>query len=70
MSGKLARASARYAGLEGVNSSIWDEAKILLKTGQYQVGDVALWVGYEDLSSFSKAYKARFKVAPSNALPS
>jgi len=55
--------------LEYVRNRRMDEAKILLKTGNYQVGDVALLVGYEDLSSFSKAFKLRFGIPPSQWLP-
>ena len=41
-----------------------DEAKALLKTGDYTVSDVAILVGYEDLSAFSKSFKAQFGQAP------
>ncbi|MCX6110181.1 MAG: AraC family transcriptional regulator [Proteobacteria bacterium] len=46
-----------------------DEAEALLRTGEYQVADVALLVGYEDLSAFSKACKLQFKRPPSTSLP-
>jgi AraC-like DNA-binding protein len=55
--------------LEYVRNRRMDEARTLLKTGNYQVSDVALLVGYEDLSSFSKAFKVRFRTPPSQALP-
>lgn len=41
-----------------------DEAASLIERGEYRIGDVALLVGYEDLSAFARAFKARFKVAP------
>ena len=66
---RLFKKELKLSPIEYVRNRRLDEAKILLKTGQYQVGDVALLVGYEELSSFSKAYKERFKVAPSSALP-
>jgi AraC-like DNA-binding protein len=66
---RLFKKELKLSPIEYVRNRRLDEARILLKTGQYQVGDVALLVGYEDLSSFSKAYKERFKVAPSDALP-
>lgn len=66
---RLFKKDLHLSPLEYVRHRRLDEAQSLLKTGQYQVGDVALLVGYEDLSSFSKAYKLRFKVAPSQALP-
>jgi AraC-like DNA-binding protein len=66
---RLFKKELKLSPIEYVRNRRLDEAKILLKNGQYRVGDVALLVGYEDLSSFSKAYKERFKVAPSNALP-
>jgi AraC-like DNA-binding protein len=45
-----------------------DEAHALLTQGDYQVQDVAYLVGYEDLSAFSKAFKQRFCVSPSEVL--
>jgi AraC-like DNA-binding protein len=66
---RLFKKELKLSPIEYVRNRRLDEANILLKTGQYQVGDVALLVGYEELSSFSKAYKQRFKMAPSSALP-
>jgi AraC-like DNA-binding protein len=63
------KAELNVSPLEYVRNRRLDEAKTLLKSGQYQVSDVALLVGYEDLSSFSKAYKLRFKHPPSSSLP-
>lgn len=42
-----------------------DEALRLLKKGGNAVGDIALLVGYEDFSAFSRAFRARFGKAPS-----
>lgn len=44
-----------------------DEARHLLRTGDYSVTDVAFLVGYEDLPSFSKAFRKRFGASPSEA---
>jgi AraC-like DNA-binding protein len=41
-----------------------DEAQRLLESGEYLVQDVARLVGYEDLPSFSKAFKKRFGTSP------
>jgi AraC-like DNA-binding protein len=41
-----------------------DEARALLARGDHQVGDVALLVGYEDVSAFGRAYRARFGETP------
>ena len=41
-----------------------DEAALLLKRGDMGVEDVCLFVGYADVSSFSKAFKAKFGVSP------
>ncbi len=41
-----------------------DEAALLLKRGDLGVEDVCLFVGYADVSSFSKAFKAKFGVSP------
>jgi AraC-like DNA-binding protein len=43
-----------------------DEAKALLMTKEYNVGDVAVLVGYEEVSGFSKAFKKRFNREPSH----
>jgi transcriptional regulator GlxA family with amidase domain len=45
-----------------------DEAFQLLKGKRYSVSDVALLVGYEDLSAFSKAFKKKFRKNPSDVL--
>ncbi|MEM8887427.1 MAG: ATP-binding protein, partial [Bacteroidota bacterium] len=42
-----------------------EQAKILLKTSQLSVSEVAWQVGFKDLSHFSKAYQAMFGVLPS-----
>lgn len=65
---RLFKKDLHLSPLEYVRHRRLDEAQSLLKTGQYQVSDVALLVGYEDLSSFSKAFKLRFKMAPSQAM--
>ena len=41
-----------------------DEARALLGRGEHNVGDVALLVGYEDVSAFGRAYRARFGESP------
>ena len=41
-----------------------DEARTLLKRGDYKVGDVALLVGYEDIGAFSKAFKSYVGKSP------
>jgi len=66
---RLFKKDLKVSPLEYVRNRRLDEARSLLKTGQYQVGDVALLVGYEELSSFSKAFKLRFRIPPSLALP-
>ncbi|MBI4404081.1 MAG: helix-turn-helix transcriptional regulator [Deltaproteobacteria bacterium] len=43
-----------------------EEALRLLKTGEYNVGDVALLVGYQDSAAFSKAFKKLFGVPPAS----
>lgn len=40
----------------------------LLKTGHFQVSDIALKTGFADIFSFSKAFKKQFGVAPSALL--
>jgi len=66
---RLFKRELKASPLEYVRNRRLDESRTLLQTGEYQVGDVALLVGYEDLSSFSKAYKIRFQKAPSSVLP-
>ncbi len=66
---RLFRKELKASPIEYVRNRRLDEGRSLLKGGQYQVGDVALLVGYEDLSSFSKAFKVRFRQAPSRSLP-
>lgn len=46
-----------------------DEAKRLLEGGGVQVKEVALLVGYEEVSSFSRAFRARFGAPPLEFLP-
>ena len=41
-----------------------DESFRLLQSGDYLVQDVAQLVGYEDLPSFSKAFKRQFGKSP------
>lgn len=45
-----------------------DEAHALLKSGDYSVSDVAILVGYEDFSAFSRAFKVTFDCAPSQVV--
>lgn len=45
-----------------------DEARALLISGEYGVRDVAVLVGYENLSSFTRAYRLKFKSTPSLAI--
>jgi AraC-like DNA-binding protein len=42
-----------------------EEARQLMKTGNLKLGDIAQLVGYEDLYTFSTAYKNVFGIAPS-----
>lgn len=42
-----------------------DEAALLLERGDFQVSDICMLIGYDDLSAFTRAFKARFRVAPS-----
>lgn len=46
-----------------------DEARLLLRSARYDVGEVAQRVGYQNFSAFSQAYKARFGHPPSCAQP-
>jgi AraC-like DNA-binding protein len=43
-----------------------EEAVLLLRAGDHQVRDVAILVGYEDLSAFGKAFRKRYGVGPRN----
>jgi AraC-like DNA-binding protein len=52
--------------VEYIRARRLDEARALLKGGEYQVGDVAILVGYEDIGAFGKAFRRRFKVTPSS----
>lgn len=63
------RREVKVSPYEYLRSRRLDEARNLLKSGRYLVGDVALLVGYEDFASFSKAFKSRFKQSPSLLLP-
>ncbi len=42
-----------------------EEALLLLRRSEHTVGDIAILVGYEDFSSFSKAFRARYGKKPS-----
>lgn len=42
-----------------------DEAAAFIAKGDYQVGDVCSLVGYQDLSAFTRAFKAKFGIVPS-----
>lgn len=52
-----------------VKSRRLDEALILLQKGEYTVADVAVLIGYDDLSGFGKAFRAKFGKPPSSYLP-
>lgn len=41
------------------------ESMLLLKSGRYGVGEVGALVGYDSLSAFSHAFRARFGLSPS-----
>lgn len=43
-----------------------DEAASLLRGADLRVSDVALLIGYEDLSAFGKAFRARFRCSPAD----
>jgi AraC-like DNA-binding protein len=62
---RLFKAELRQTPSEYVRNRRLDEAMILLKRGEHQVSDVAMLVGYDDVSAFSKAFRKRFDVAPS-----
>lgn len=47
-----------------------EEALHLLESGRYAVTEVGTRVGYENASAFSAAFRARFGVTPSRAMPS
>lgn len=42
-----------------------EEARSMLKTGQFSILDVAHITGYSSISSFAKAFKRRYKTTPS-----
>ena len=65
---RLFKRDLKVSPIEYVRNRRLDEARTLLKSKDYQVSDVALLVGYEDLSSFSKAFKVRFGIPPSQEL--
>jgi AraC-like DNA-binding protein len=46
-----------------------DEALLLLRSGRYGVSEVALRVGYGNLSAFSQAFRERFGAPPSRFKP-
>lgn len=43
-----------------------EEAKSMLKNGQYNVSEVALLVGYENFGAFSEAFKMKWGKSPSH----
>ena len=65
---RLFKRDLKVSPIEYARNRRLDEAKTLLKSREYQVSDVALLVGYEDLSSFSKAFRLRFGSPPSQEL--
>jgi AraC-like DNA-binding protein len=65
---RLFKRDLKVSPIEYVRNRRLDEARTLLRSKNYQVSDVALLVGYEDLSSFSKAFKVRFGNPPSREL--
>ena len=46
-----------------------NKAQQLLKTGKYTVLEVALEIGYDDQSSFGRAYKRFFNYPPNEERP-
>lgn len=62
------RADVGFTPAEYIRNRRLDESKQLLITGNYNVADVGILVGYDDLPTFSKAFKVRFKKAPSKYL--
>jgi AraC-like DNA-binding protein len=62
---RLFKRDLKVSPIEYVRNRRLDEARTLLQSKDYQVSDVALLVGYEDLSAFSKAFKVRFGIPPS-----
>ena len=49
-----------------IKSRRLEEAERLLKSGNYNVGQVAMLVGYENFGAFTDAFKAKFKRLPSS----
>jgi AraC-like DNA-binding protein len=45
-----------------------EEAYTLLQRSQHSVSDIAMLVGYEDFSAFSKAFRSKFRKKPSEIL--
>jgi AraC-like DNA-binding protein len=45
-----------------------DEARGLLQTGRFAVGEAGRTVGYENFSAFSQAFRKRFGISPSEAI--
>jgi transcriptional regulator GlxA family with amidase domain len=41
------------------------DARLLLRTGRYRVSDVASFVGYSEIASFSQAFRREFGEPPS-----
>lgn len=46
-----------------------EEALLLLESGRYTVSEVAVRVGYANLSAFTVAFRRRFRTAPSDVKP-
>jgi AraC-like DNA-binding protein len=64
----LLRAFHRALGLgpaEYIRHRRLDEARALLRSGRYRVGEVATRIGYASVPAFSTAFARRFGVAPS-----
>tara|TARA_R100000005_G_scaffold96723_2_gene86757 strand:- start:18388 stop:19278 length:891 start_codon:yes stop_codon:yes gene_type:complete len=43
------------------------QAEILIRSGKHSMSDIAAWTGYNDQSSFSRAYRAYFGHKPSES---
>ncbi len=61
------KSATQLTPFEYIRKRRLDESRQLLKTGNYNVGDVAMLVGYEDLAAFSKAFKKHFGAPPSRS---
>lgn len=42
-----------------------DESLLLVKSGRYSIGEIAVKVGYQSFAAFSQAFRARFGMKPS-----